>query len=220
MSEGGDVISVTGLQLRTASLQPDLWLRPDKDQPLVCSLRVETTIHQEADADNLLAESLNYGSITKAIEAHVAQLPEGASLALEVLAERIARVVLFECHAPNVRLELERPRALLTAAAVGVSIRRTRDDYCDDPVSSARLKPTATNPDQDTLYIRQLERHIIIGLNPGERLDEQKVLVDLEFRHEPPTNDMTARPGWQGWRGAVKRVEQVSCALSLLSSLA
>lgn len=214
------MIAVTGLQLRTASLQPDLWLRPDKDQPLVCSLKVETTIHQEADADNLLAESLNYGSITKAIEAHVAQLPEGANLALQVVAERIARVVLFECHAPNVNLELERPRALLTAAAVGVSIHRTRDDYCDDRVSSsAQLKPTATNPNQDTLYIRQLERHIIIGLNPGERLDEQKVLVDLEFKHEPTTSDMTARPGWQGWRGAVKRVEQVR-QLSLLSSLA
>lgn len=202
------MIAVTGLQLRTASLQPDLWLRPDKDQPLVCSLQVETTIHQEADADNLLAESLNYGSITKAIEAHVAQLPEGADLALEVLAERIARVVLFDCHAPDVKLQLERPRALLTAAAVGVSIHRTRDDY-DQP--AARLKPTATNPNRDTLYIRQLERHIIIGLNPGERLDEQKVLVDLEFRHEPPTgvDEMTPRPGWQGWRGAVKRVEQV-----------
>jgi hypothetical protein len=35
---------------------------------------------------------------------------------------------------------------------------------------------------RDSLYIRQLERHIIIGLNPAERLDEQKVLVDLEFR--------------------------------------
>ncbi|GAA5991880.1 hypothetical protein JCM10908_002253 [Rhodotorula pacifica] len=236
-----DVIAVTDLQLRTPHLEPDLWQRPHKEQPLVCSLQVETSIESEADVDNLLADSLNYGAITKAIERHVErgltlvadqeeqEEGEEEGLPLEVIAERLARIVLFECHAPRVNLQLERPRALLTAAAVGVSIHRTRDDYFPptDPqdATSARLRKEATNPNDDSLYIRGLRRLIIIGLNPGERIDEQEVLVDLEFKHAnvgpssaavnksdpsmlPSTIANKARPGWRGWRGAVKRVEQ------------
>ncbi|GAA5881122.1 hypothetical protein JCM3774_000880 [Rhodotorula dairenensis] len=202
-----DVISVTGLQLRTPALEEDLWLRTGLDQPLVCSLDVDCDVLAEAKLDQLLTDSLNYGSITKALERHVRSLSaeQHASLPLEVLADRLARVVLFDCHAPNVRLNLERPRALLNAQAVGVSIYRTRT-------------PETRHSAQDKLYVRQLSRQIIIGLNPQERLDQQTVLVDLEFTHAPQDHDhdhdqemlpvaAKARPGWRGWRDAVKRVE-------------
>lgn len=211
-----DVVSVTGLQLRTAALEADLWQRTAVDQPVVCSLAVECDVLAEAEHDRLLADSLNYGAVAKALQAHVARLDlesdpaaPAPAVALEVLAEQLARVVLVECHAPNVALQLERPRALLSAEAVGVKIYRTRTR---GPADDAAAVVTAVAEVPDSLYVRRLSRQIIIGLNPQERLDEQTVLVDLEFTADP-TDTLLAdmpRPGWRGWRGAVKRVENVS----------
>ncbi|GAA5845109.1 hypothetical protein JCM9279_005436 [Rhodotorula babjevae] len=232
-----DVIRVTDLELRTASLGVDLWQRPSKPQPLVCSLDIQTSVRSEATEDNLLTDSLNYGTVTKAIERHIAHLAPPSSstsspddhLPLEQLAEQLCHVVLFQASAPNVRLELRRPRALLTAEAVGVVLSRSRSDYTASPPSPPPssssssstttssstptyiLRPDAPSLAHDTLFVRALRRQIIIGLNPCERLDEQEVIVDLEFG--PDTMAMTrlpngARAGWAHWRNAVKQVEQ------------
>ncbi|GAA5934261.1 hypothetical protein JCM1841_005418 [Sporobolomyces salmonicolor] len=221
-----DLITVTDLQLRTPTLQRDLWQRPAKQQPLVCSLSIRTDVAAEADSDSLLSESLNYGTVTKAIEGHVAKLgaPEPAAssdqeegLPLEVLAEDLAKVILFQANAPNVRLELSRPRALLTAESVGVTITRSRSDYIP-PTSPSSSKPLASEytlrPDtpalhSDFLFIRALRRLIIIGLNPGELVDEQEVIVDLEFGADEMNVRLAngARAGWTGWRKMVRQVE-------------
>ncbi|GAA5909797.1 hypothetical protein JCM8208_005462 [Rhodotorula glutinis] len=222
-----DVIRVTDLELRTASLGVDLWQRPSKHQPLVCSLDILTSVRSEATEDNLLSESLNYGTVTKAIERHIAQLappssPDHAELPLEQLAEQLCHVVLFQASAPNVRLELRRPRALLTAEAVGVVLSRSRSDYTASPsppsssaapssTSTYTLRPDAPSLANDTLFVRALRRQIIIGLNPCERLDEQQVIVDLEFGPDtmlPTRLPNGARAGWAHWRKAVKQVEQ------------
>lgn len=219
-----DVISVTELHLRSSRLEPDLWQRPHKLQPVVVSLQVYTNIDNEAHCDNLLAESLNYGAITKQLELEFDQLERANEsddqLGLEIVAELLAHAVLFKCHAPNVTLQVERPRALLTASAVGLSITRAKSDYLAVEPHRSDLALAADNLAADTFYIRQLRHQIIIGLNPGERIDQQEVIVDLEFKHDPIDLDCAdmhyllprevVRPGWQGWRGAVKRVEQVS----------
>ncbi|BGO90986.1 hypothetical protein NBRC10512_002256 [Rhodotorula toruloides] len=220
-----DVIRVTDLVLRTPALAPDHWQRPHKDQPLVCSLEIHTHVDDEADTDNLLADSLNYGTVTKHVERHVRELAVSSSVGegelsgipLEVVAEQLAKVVIFRAKAPNVRIELRRPRALLTAESIGVVLSRSRSDYsipsADAPTDSLdayTLLPTAASPANDTLFVRQLRRHVIIGLNPCERLDEQEVIVDFEF--SAPDDGMIAsngaRMGWLGWRGAVKRAEE------------
>ncbi|GAA5913919.1 hypothetical protein JCM5296_000296 [Sporobolomyces johnsonii] len=221
-----DLITVTDLQLRTPALERDLWQRPAKQQPLVCSLSIRTDVAAEADSDSLLTDSLNYGTVTKAIEGHVAKLraPEPAAspdqeegLPLEVLAEELAKVILFQANAPNVRLELRRPRALLTAESVGVTITRSRSDYTP-PTSPSSSKPLASEytlrPDtpalqSDFLFIHALRRLIIIGLNPGELVDEQEVIVDLEFGADEMNVRLAngARAGWAGWRKMVRQVE-------------
>ncbi|BGO98814.1 trifunctional dihydropteroate synthetase [Rhodotorula toruloides] len=220
-----DVIRVTDLVLRTPALAPDHWQRPHKDQPLVCSLEIHTHVDDEADTDNLLADSLNYGTVTKHVERHVRELAVSSSagegelsgIPLEVVAEQLAKVVIFRAKAPNVRIELRRPRALLTADSVGVVLSRSRSEYSlpsadspSDSLDAYTLLPTATSPANDTLFVRQLRRHVIIGLNPCERHDEQEVIVDLEFA--APDDGMIAsngaRMGWLGWRGAVKRAEE------------
>ncbi|GAA6012960.1 hypothetical protein JCM11491_000921 [Sporobolomyces phaffii] len=218
-----DLITVTDLELRSSSLDVDHWQRAHKAQPLLCTLAIRTDVDSEAEQDNLLQDSLNYGTVTKAIEAFVDDLAPGSELALEFVAEELAKVVLFHANAPNVRLELRRPRALLTADCIGVSITRSRSDYSRSaplplgpsgpppaaPLAEFVLLSASPAPKDDTLFVRGLRRYIIIGLNPCERIDEQEVIVDLEFYADQ--NDMRlangARAGWTGWRGMVKQLE-------------
>ncbi|GAA5866613.1 hypothetical protein JCM8547_005476 [Rhodosporidiobolus lusitaniae] len=215
-----DEIRVTDLHLVTPALAPDLWQRPQKLQPLVCSLSIRTRVDAEADSDALLSESLNYGTVTKAIEAHVARLPPQDSddgLPLEVLAEQLAQVVLFQANAPNVRLELRRPRAHLRAEAVGVEIVRSRANYSFAPSSSTlstlplyTLRPDALSLLDDKLFVRALRRHIIIGINACERIDEQEVIVDFEFAADDMNVRLSngARAGWADWRRVVQQAEE------------
>ncbi|GAA5941658.1 trifunctional dihydropteroate synthetase/dihydrohydroxymethylpterin pyrophosphokinase/dihydroneopterin aldolase FOL1 [Sporobolomyces koalae] len=213
-----DLITVTDLELRTSVLDVDHWQRSFKEQPLVCTLEIRTDVDSEAQQDNLLQDSLNYGTVTKAIEAHVEALrarPETApALALEVLAEELAKVVLFQANAPNVQLELRRPRALLTADSIGVSIYRDRTHYSHCPRAVPQLEQHVLLDDCDSLardifFVRGLRRYIIIGLNPCERVDEQQVVVDLEFFADEHNMRLSngARAGWAGWRSMVKQLE-------------
>ncbi|GAA5827441.1 hypothetical protein JCM3770_005838 [Rhodotorula araucariae] len=217
-----DLIAVTDLQLRTPRLGCDHWQRPAKDQPLVCSLAIRTAVDHEADSDSLLKDSLNYGTVTKAVERHVAALAPSSpgddnEIPLEQLAEQLCKVVLFSACAPTVRLELRRPRALLTADAVGVVLSRSRSDYTAPPSTGTEpspldytLRPDAPSLAGDTLFVRALRRLIVIGLNPCERLDEQEVIVDLEFAADTMNIRLAngARAGWADWRKTVKQVEQ------------
>ena len=215
-----DTISITALSLRSPDLEPDLWNRSAKSQPLLVSLSIETDVSSEATTDSLLGESLNYGTVTKAIEAALDSLRVEAfgktaeqGIALEELAELLAKVVIFHANAPNVQLELSRPRALLSAESVSVRIYRQREDYergATAALSQYRLARKSSNWKQDRLAVNGLRRSIIIGVNPCERVDEQEVIVDLEFGSE----DMQAyngsvRQGWRNWRGVVKSLESV-----------
>ncbi|GAA6017262.1 hypothetical protein JCM10207_003667 [Rhodosporidiobolus poonsookiae] len=221
-----DEIKVTDLYLTTSALARDHWQRPSKLQPLVCSLSISTSVTAEASTDSLLSDSLNYGTVTKRIEAHVKSLTVDTAenvegLPLEHLAEDLAKVILFQASAPNVHLELRRPRAHLRAESVGVSIFRSRADYALSPSFSSSssgapspsaytLLPASPSPARDTLFVRNLKRHIIIGLNACEREDEQEVLVDLEFGADEMNMLLKngARKGWGGWKEAVRAVEE------------
>ncbi|KAK4047923.1 trifunctional dihydropteroate synthetase [Microbotryomycetes sp. JL201] len=205
-SLGRDLICITDLSLRTTVLETDLWQRPaPREQPLLVSLTVRTDVGSEADSDSLGTESLNYGSITKAIENTVKDLPsalrEGQThLALENIAEQIAQVVITKCNAPNVDLEILAPRVLLSAEAIGVRLFRQKD----------------ASASSDALYIgdrfvvKNLRRQIIVGLNPPERVDEQEVVVNLTCWADEtklPRMANGGRAGWAGWRHMVKQVE-------------
>lgn len=221
-----DLITVSDLELRSSSLQVDHWQRPSKEQPLVCTLSIRTDVDSEAEHDDLLQDSLNYGTVTKEIEQFVAELDRTEQdLPLEFVAEEIAKVVLFRANAPNVHLSLRRPRALLTADCIGVSITRARSDYSQPRRDSASLgsqpRPllsdyallaSSKNPLEDTFFVKGLRRYIIIGLNPCEREDEQEVIVDLDFYAESHEMINNARVAWSGWRGMVKQLENVSAA--------
>lgn len=218
-----DLISVTSLSLRTPALASDHWQKASKDQPLFVSLSISTDVREEADTDSLLGDSFNYGTVTKCIEKAVAELPpaqDADGIPLEVLAEQLAQVVIFKAKAPNVRLELTRPRALLSAESVGVEIYRSASDYLPSTAGSTgtrELDPASSSPDGDRFFVRALRRLIIIGLNPPERLDEQEIIADFDFFAGGMANRLAngARAGWVGWRQVVKQLESVrSCSRS------
>ncbi|GAA5978007.1 hypothetical protein JCM5350_006296 [Sporobolomyces pararoseus] len=228
-----DLIQVLDLELRTPYLSSDHWHRSIKEQPLICSLSIETSISLEAEQDNLLNDSLNYGTVTKLIELYVSQLQkptqgegeeaqEGCYYSLEFLAEELSKVILFKANAPNVKLELRRPRALLSADSIGVSIFRSRKDYktptssssSSSPLSEFTLLPSFTSFKQDTFFIRGLRKSIVIGLNDCERLEPQPVILDFDFYSNQSRYEMimlnrsvTTRVGWGGWRNVVKQLE-------------
>ncbi|SGY79121.1 BQ5605_C008g05049 [Microbotryum silenes-dioicae] len=245
-----DLIQITSLALRTSSLEQDLWQRPSKAQPLFLSLWIHTDVQDEASTDSLLGSSLNYGTVTKAIEkavAELAPLPPSPSSSdelnldldsfgghpLEAIAELLAKVVLFRSNAPCVRLELIRPRALLTAESLGVDIFRTRADYTapadTDPsvsIEALTLDPSSPNLAHDKLFVRGLRRFIIIGINACERLEEQEVIVDLDFLANQEVFMVAhrlkngARREWRAWRQVVKKVEEPLTIEHITTSLA
>ncbi|KAM0789125.1 hypothetical protein ACM66B_003179 [Microbotryomycetes sp. NB124-2] len=205
-SPGRDLICITDLSLRTTALELDLWQRPaPREQPLLVSLTVKTDVESEADSDALGQESFNYGSITKAIEKTVKEIPstliQGQThVAIEEIAERIARVVITQCNAPNVDLEVLAPRVLLSAEAVGVRVFRRQSD-CASPLIPIK---------DDQFIVKNLRRQIIVGLNPPERVDEQEVIVNLACWADETMLSRLANGGhvgWAGWRHMVKQVE-------------
>jgi dihydroneopterin aldolase/2-amino-4-hydroxy-6-hydroxymethyldihydropteridine diphosphokinase/dihydropteroate synthase len=220
-----DIISITSLSLRSPVLLNDLWQKPNKSQPLFISLSISTDVEEEASTDSLLeGESLNYGTVTKTIEKVVSQLGTTSSpypigptgISLEELAETLAKAIIFTSNAPNVSLQLSRPRALLTAASIAVHITRTRSDYCTQSITPSPkaheydLLATSTNPLNDKFVINELRRTIIIGLNACELVDEQEVIVDLEFAIDASMSHVSGiKTGWQGWRSVIKAVESV-----------
>ncbi|GAA5962191.1 hypothetical protein JCM3765_003893 [Sporobolomyces pararoseus] len=214
-----DLIQVTDLELRTRYLNCDHWQRSFKEQPLICTLSIETSISSEAEQDNLSQTSLNYGTVTKTIENFISQLEEPEQgeegYSLEFLGEELSKVILFKANAPNVLLELRRPRALLSADSIGVSLYRSRSDYSQGE-EGFKLLPNFESFKKDYFFIRGLKRFIIIGLNDCERLEEQEVLLDFDFYSNQSeyemlstttTNTTTRRVGWSGWREMVKKLE-------------
>lgn len=211
-----DEISVESLSLRCSKLSEDLWLREARDQPLFVTLAVSTDIQEEAGKDNLLDDSLNYGKATKLVEGRIKSInTESRTWALEELAEELAQTILFKSPAQNVNLSVVRPRALLQAESVTVSISRSRADYL--PVESGQLRqlsPKSANSPRDRFAINKLRRSIVIGINACERLDEQEVIVEFEFgvpeeEMLTPWKGLAPREGWKGWRAVVKECEKV-----------
>lgn len=244
-----DEISITDLTLRTEFLEKDLWNRNLKLQPLNLNLKIKTEVINEALTDSLLEESLNYGKVTKVIEKVIKDLNslipnnqqslevviESKGIPLEVIGELLCKFIIFKGKAPNVELELIRPRALLSAKNIGIKLFRSKSDYLlPASLSSSTtpiepqdyiLSPTSLSPLEDKFFITDLRRLIIIGVNDCERLDEQEIILNLEFSVPtlPQSEDMSSyiaytgtglgRIGWKGWREIVKKLESVSSFL-------
>lgn len=204
-----DVISITDLSLSSIRLAPDLWLREGKLQPLLVSISIFTDIKEEAQSDSLLSDSLNYGTVTKCVEIGISNLEDRGAIGwnLEELSEYLIKLIIFECGAIDILLKLSQSRSLLTADSIGIISRRSRADYTLDSDSVPILNLDCEHFREDKFIITGLRRFIIIGINECERVDQQEVIVDLEFAS--PMSNTIIRQGWKNWRAVTKSLEAV-----------
>ncbi|PWN43669.1 Dihydropteroate synthase [Ceraceosorus guamensis] len=200
-----DRIIIEQLSLR-AQVGVDAWGRR-KFQPLLLDVSVHTDVSSAGRTDHL-PFSIHYGILVKELETFT----DGKAFAsVDSLIEELAKVCIFICKAPRVTLTLEKPRALLHAAAAGLTISRTAADYAapksspnasqvsaaelftwpadKDQQASSRLRHSMTLLDcrdtsgwQDSIVIRRLNISTILGVNAWERVDRQVVTFDLDVK--------------------------------------
>lgn len=186
-----DLIVVDGLVVHT-TLGASHWPRPgveSKLQPLVLSIIVPHPLANASVSDNL-DESVSYGSICKVAEACAHQ--RGKFSSVEDLAEGIAKSCFDAFRSVDeVRSRIEKRRALLHAQGAGVSSVKRREGEGEG----------------NTYFVRELELSTIIGLHPWERVETQKVRINLEWTLESRT---TLPSTGFDFRALVARVSDVS----------
>lgn len=160
-----DKILIKNLVLRNVT-GVDSWQRL-KSQPVVINVWLYTDITAAGNSDHV-TNSIHYGHVTKAIT----KLTEkGTFDSLESLASAITRLGCVDFKAERTAVKIEQPKALLHAAASGVQMARTRQDYENDDAAFGK--------EEDMLCVKDLRLSTIIGVNPWEREEKQVVVVNL-----------------------------------------
>ncbi|KAJ3027755.1 UNVERIFIED_CONTAM: trifunctional dihydropteroate synthetase [Siphonaria sp. JEL0065] len=174
----------------------DAWERP-KHQPLVISVVVACDIAGSVKSvgDNLSSKhTVSYSEVLHTVRNFVAK---NSYRTLEALAMAIAHEIFVKSGVRNLKQEagltvkIEKPKALLFANYVGIEITRTRTELEElhQLLEAKKLGPVTPRPPQlepydhtvgnDTIYIRQLALSAIIGINPWERLNKQRLFFDI-----------------------------------------
>ncbi|KAK9369167.1 Dihydropteroate synthase-like protein [Lipomyces kononenkoae] len=175
-----DVISIRGLALKTSKAGLDTWHRAGKSQPVTVDAWVRAPV-AVAGISDLVAESVHYGTLSKAITKVVEANTDDAGgeaadhgspskLAVEVIASA------FGIGAEHVRVRLCFPKKLLRADGAGVEVAMHK--YA--PYGSV---PVTVDVDEKA-FIEGLHVFGIIGVNPWERLEKQEVVIGVEV-HGP-----------------------------------
>ncbi|KND04741.1 dihydropteroate synthase [Spizellomyces punctatus DAOM BR117] len=173
-----DKIIVRKLNVRNI-IGVDSWER-SKRQPLNIDLTVHQDINSSGESD-LLSHTISYGTVAKAVQA----FSEKTSYrSVEALASGIARICVQECGAECVTVRVEKPRALLHAACAGVEITRSRRDIelMESLKASGARRQSLSAEDiagEDQIFIQDLTLNTIIGVNPWEREERQRVILTL-----------------------------------------
>ncbi|KAG0126688.1 Dihydropteroate synthase-like protein [Tuber indicum] len=166
--DGNDLIFVRSLNLK-ATTGVDSWGRKNP-QPILLSLWLKSSIALAGSTDHL-PYSINYGTVTKVVTAHV---ENDTFSSLEHLAEDVARTALGpDINAGWVRVTVEKPRALLRADAAGISITRRKNNEGEVVAEGS-----------DRVFVKDLRLVTIIGVNPWEREEKQTVVINLTMHKE------------------------------------
>ncbi|KAJ3075096.1 trifunctional dihydropteroate synthetase, partial [Quaeritorhiza haematococci] len=181
-----DKIFVRSLSVRNI-IGVDNWER-SKRQPLSITLTLHTNIAPSGSTD-ALSKSISYSTVAKKVQAFSEQ---STYRSIEALAIGIVRVCVMDCGAEKVTVRVEKPRALLHAEAAGVELTRSREELeqmmRDEeerrlPTTSSLKPPRPSSyepiPGTDQIFIRSLTLNTIIGVNPWEREEKQRVLITL-----------------------------------------
>ncbi|KAJ3234646.1 trifunctional dihydropteroate synthetase [Chytriomyces hyalinus] len=181
----------------------DAWERP-KHQPLIISVIVASDVKGSVSSvgDGLSSQhTVSYGDIQTRIREFAAV---HSYRTLEALAMAIAHHCFTQCGVRSLNNEggvsvyIEKPKALLHAQSVGIEITRTRQELEEldalltakdngpsqslaskIPKSPLPLEPYDLQIGADKIIIRQLACSTIIGINPWERVQKQRLFIDI-----------------------------------------
>ncbi|ORZ18848.1 Dihydropteroate synthase-like protein [Absidia repens] len=167
-----DKILIKNLVLKNVT-GVDSWQRL-KSQPVVITVWLYTDITAAGDTDHV-TNSIHYGHVTKGIT----KLAETNTFkSLEALAHAVVKLCCVHFGAERTVITVEQPKALLHASASGVQLSRSRHDFKDDGVVET-LGDVSKLGYEDSVFVRDLRLHTIIGVNPWEREEKQVVVINL-----------------------------------------
>ena len=122
MTAEPDWVSIAGLKVDTVIGVYD-W-EQQQTQRLVIDIDMGWDIQAAAKADDI-AQALDYATVSEAISDWVKQQPRKL---IETVAEGVAKLVLDEFGATQVKIKVSKPGAVDSADNVAVSISRSRFD--------------------------------------------------------------------------------------------
>lgn len=156
-SSSPDTVSLYALAL-VADIGPDHWHR-QRPQPVLLTVHVHASLARAGSSDDV-AHSIHYGHLSKAL----LDLQSASFSSLVHLAHAAAEAAMQ--FAPDgVRICAEAPKLLLQAHSLSVEL-------------TARVQALAP---QLSVHINELSLHIIIGVNPPERVHKQLVVTSITF---------------------------------------
>ena len=97
------------------------WER-EKPQEIAINIVLFGDLHKAGESDDI-ADTINYRTVTKKVQAHA---ETAARLTVEALAADLARLCLEEPGVQKVRVRVEKPGAVRFARSVGVEIEREK----------------------------------------------------------------------------------------------
>ncbi|KAG2219355.1 hypothetical protein INT45_011263 [Circinella minor] len=154
----------------------DSWQRL-KSQPVIINVWLYTDITAAGNSDHVTS-SIHYGHVTKAIT----QLTEKSTFkSIEELGHAIVHLGCVDFGAERTTVKVEQPKALLHAAAAGVQLSRTKQDYegLEDKKQVVTTGTVSGLGKEDMVFVKDMRLSTIIGVNPWEREEKQVVVVNL-----------------------------------------
>ncbi|KAF7722729.1 trifunctional dihydropteroate synthetase [Apophysomyces ossiformis] len=168
-----DKILIKNLVLKNVT-GVDSWQRL-KTQPVVISVWLYTDITAAGNTDHV-TNSIHYGHVTKGIT----KLAEKSTFkSLEALAHAVVRLCCVDFGALRTTVKVEQPKALLHAAASGVQLSRTKEDFGSDSSVVDTVGDVSGLGKDDMVFVKDLRLSTIIGVNPWEREEKQVVVINL-----------------------------------------
>jgi len=172
-----DVVFVDTLRL-AANIGPDCWGRV-RPQPIEISvyLHLKPSFLQAAGDSDDVVDSIHYGHLTKAITTLIKSKSENDSSGFEGTDDLIRAVTAraFELAGEavvEVRVVLGIPKMILLASGFTVDVVAEKIGSSFAVVSKKIL-------------VEDIEVPVIIGVNPPEREEKQRVLVNVTFHEHP-----------------------------------
>ncbi|KLO16770.1 tetrahydrobiopterin biosynthesis enzymes-like protein [Schizopora paradoxa] len=146
-----------------ATVGPDRWGKV-RNQPVLVSVSAHTPLAKAGFSDDV-KDSIHYGDLGKEI---VNQVGKTSFPSLYALGESVAKITL-EKGADSVEIEVEILNQFLTAKSLSSTLNRSAKV---DSIEQMR---------RDKISIKDILLHIIIGVNPPERIHRQEILVNIDF---------------------------------------